>query len=97
MTDIPIAPDGEPVVYFIGWCGQDVKIGFTRHLAARLTELIKRTGCPQKLLASTPGSFASERSYHARFADDRKHGEWFNWSAGIEAEIARLNGEAAHG
>lgn len=91
MTDIPIAPDGVPVVYFIGWHGVDVKIGFTRHMRDRLTELAIRTGCPQSLLATTPGSFQIERAYHKRFAADRKHGEWFNWSDEIAAEIAHLN------
>ena len=95
MTDIHIAPDGEPVVYFIGWQGSDVKIGFTRHLRDRLTEIIKRTGSPQRLLAATPGSFQAERAYHHRFAAARKHGEWFNWSPEIEAEINRLNGSEA--
>jgi len=86
-----IAPDGTSVVYFIGWHGMDVKIGFTRHLRDRLTELTKRTGCPQRLLAATPGSFKIERAYHKRFEAFRKQGEWFNWSPEIEAEIARLS------
>jgi len=91
-----IARDGEPVVYFIGWHGMDVKIGFTRHLRDRLIEITKRSGCPQKLLAATPGSFKMERDYHKRFGATRKHGEWFDWSLEIHAEIARLNG-GAHG
>ena len=90
-----IAPDGTPVVYFIGWHGVDVKIGFTRHLRDRLTEIIKRTNCPHKLLAATLGSFELERAYHDQFAATRKHGEWFNWSPEIAAEINRLNGSEA--
>lgn len=65
-----------------------VKIGSSLEPHGRLREI--QLGCPIKLKleAMLPGSHAEEHALHARFADDRIHGEWFRLTEMIEAIIA---------
>ena len=85
-----IAPDGTPVVYFIGGPIK-VKIGYTSSLKMRVNELWKRVGCPLELYAIAYGGRDLEREYHNRFAAHRLHGEWFVHCPEIADEISRLN------
>lgn len=85
-----IAPDGTSVVYFIGDMHK-VKIGYTRSLKMRVKELWARVGCPLQLYATCPGGRDVERAYHTQFAASRLHGEWFERTPAIMAEIATLN------
>lgn len=93
------APHPEPppsyatigTVYFIGPDGGPVKIGFTTNLKTRLGRL--QVGSPAKLkvfaaIHDAPGRL--EREYHARFWQCRLHGEWFELTDELSAEIARL-------
>jgi hypothetical protein len=74
-------------VYFVAG-GAYVKIGFTdaRTPGDRLTAM--QTGSPVKLkvLAFVPGGRTEEQKLHARFATERRHGEWF----AVSQELARL-------
>jgi len=85
------------VVYFIGGDAGPVKIGFAENAERRLIGL--QTGNPAKLgiLATTAGSEATEREYHARFAAHRLNGEWFDRHPDILAEIERLSAHSVHG
>lgn len=68
----------ETVIYFVqGEDGGPIKIGMADDLAKRLVGL--GTGRPDKLvvLAAAPGTVATERRVHARFASIREKGEWF--------------------
>ena len=68
----------QPVVYFLqdGPTGP-VKIGFTRHLQARIEELQCGHKDRLRLLGSRPGGRREEREIHRRLAAHRLRGEWF--------------------
>lgn len=76
-------------VYFIA-SGDRVKIGFTVNVGKRLAHMQIGSAEPLTLLQSIPGSWADERSFHARFDHYRIGGEWFR----LEGELAEflLNG-----
>jgi hypothetical protein len=67
-----------------------VKIGHAADPYRRLQFL--QTGCPTKLelIGVTDGDNSVERALHQRFADDHVHGEWFKFSAAIEAYAGTL-------
>lgn len=83
-------------VYFIqsGDAGA-IKIGIARNPEKRLRGL--QTSHHEKLhiRVVTSGGAAQEQAYHARFAEHRLHGEWFEQHPDILAEIERLRGDAA--
>jgi hypothetical protein len=81
----------EQHVYFIGSASGPIKIGIAARPQERLSTL--QTGHHEKLelLATCEGGQKQERAYHARFADHRLQGEWFERCPAIEAEIARLS------
>jgi hypothetical protein len=78
-------------VYFIGAPSGPVKIGIAVNPKLRLNGL--QTGHHEKLelLATCHGGAEQERAYHERFWECRLKGEWFERTAEIEAEIARLS------
>ena len=80
--------------YFIGCEEGLVKIGHSRQVSRRLAQLRAVSPFPLKLLATATGGAEREAYYHSRFAADRRSGEWFERSAAIEAEIARLSAAA---
>lgn len=77
-------------IYFIGPADGPVKIGFASRLAVRLKDLRLANALPLEVLASVEGPPRLEREYHRRFASARLHGEWFERTPEIEAEIASL-------
>ena len=79
------------VCYFIGASDETIKIGSAMFPAARLKTLQVGTASKLTLLAMTEGGEATERAYHAKFADLRIRGEWFKAHPRILAEIERLN------
>lgn len=80
-------PDG--FVYFARR-GEIVKIGTTRHLGRRLTELTNAAGMPFDEVVAVPGSYTLESTYHQRFDGLRQLGEWFHATASILDEMDRL-------
>jgi hypothetical protein len=79
-----------PTVYFVGGDEGPVKIGFTTEMPLRLRNLANQSAHPIKLLAAIAGGRDLEKRYHAKFADDRLHGEWFKRSEAVEGELAKL-------
>ena len=78
------------VVYFIGAYRGLIKIGVAKDVQARLRALQTGSAVRLYIMATTPGSYALERHYHARFAEYREHGEWFRRNPDMAAEIRRL-------
>jgi hypothetical protein len=80
-----------PCVYFVGAAEEGpVKIGFTCELPSRLRSLQNSCPIPIKLLAAVQGGRDVEKAYHARFAADRLHGEWFARSEAIIGELVEI-------
>lgn len=67
-----------------------IKIGFSKDVQARLRELQTATHTKLCVLATTDGSIEDEAEIHARFANERILGEWFEASAGLRNYVARL-------
>lgn len=80
------------VIYFIR-SPNAVKIGMAKDPHRRL--MVLQTSHPDELelVATCEGGRALEAEYHARFAEHRVRGEWFQPASPILAEIARLKGE----
>ena len=81
-------------VYFIeSGDGQFVKIGFSRQVMVRMSQLgtLRPGNFSLNLLGSLPGSIDIEKWIHHRFAEDRDNGEWFRQSERLSAFIASLN------
>lgn len=79
------------IVYFVGGETGPVKIGWTQQpIKARLKCI--QNGSPVKLhvLATANRHRIAEKHYHRQFAAHRLHGEWFERSPEIQAEIDRL-------
>lgn len=83
------------VIYFIR-SATAIKIGMAKDAQRRLTVL--QTSHPEtlELVATCPGGRALEGEYHARFAEHRVRGEWFEPHPDILAEIERLTTGAPH-
>lgn len=77
-------------VYFIGCETGPIKIGLSTDLGRRLASL--QAGCPFPLMimATLDGGRSDELAYHRQFAASRLHGEWFERTPAILAEIERL-------
>lgn len=76
-------------VYFIGTenaVGEAVKIGFSRKLKWRLDDLQRGNPHTLSVLALVEQNGPSESECHARFSEQRIHGEWFT----INEELKRL-------
>jgi hypothetical protein len=86
-TFSPIDPPDTAGVYAIECVNGYVKIGRARSISQRMHEL--QTGCPfeLKLLAILSTDPNDESAFHKRFAADRRHGEWFVMSPGIQKAI----------
>jgi hypothetical protein len=74
-------------VYFADAGGQ-IKIGWSRKVAARLAQLQTGSASPIKLLGTIPGGRGTERRLHERFAHLRLSGEWFVAAPELLAYIA---------
>ncbi|MEU2415144.1 GIY-YIG nuclease family protein [Streptomyces sp. NPDC013099] len=65
-------------MYLIGSLGSPlVKIGCTDNPERRLRHLQTGSPLPLQLLALFEGGYLVEAELHRRFADKRRHGEWF--------------------
>lgn len=85
----PLEPDDRGLTYFIGGDVGAIKIGRSVNLDVRLKDIQACSPIPLRVLATRPG-VARERLYHKRFAHCRLHGEWFERTPDILAEIERL-------
>lgn len=77
-------------VYF-AQAGGRIKIGWSRNVAARITQLQTGNAEPVQLVATTPGARSRERQLHDQFAAARVSGEWFEATPELIAYIADLN------
>lgn len=94
-------------VYVIGREAGPVKIGISDNPDNRLQQL--KSGCPfkpaviwQHSMPMREDAFAIERAFHAKHANRRLHGEWFNmdWEAAsdtLEEDIANYMREGYPG
>jgi len=69
----------QQAVYF-AYSGGMIKIGNSILARNRLAELSAAGALPVTMVLLVPGTEADERKFHARFADDRVHHEWFRLS-----------------
>lgn len=86
-----VAPRPEqPKLVYLMEAGGRVKIGISTDPERRRQSM--QTGCPVRLrlLATIPGGAAVEAEMHARFAEHRKHGEWFEDVPEIRAAFGVL-------
>jgi hypothetical protein len=69
-------------VYFMRPIGKrgPIKIGCSIRPAKRLRDVEIWSPDLLEIVATAPGDHAHERSLHGLFAEQRRHGEWFNWS-----------------
>lgn len=70
-----VLPVGE-MVYFV-YCAGRIKIGITFSISKRLETIQAHSPLPAVAILLVPGGIKEERGFHARFAAERKHGEWF--------------------
>jgi hypothetical protein len=69
-------PDKPGVYAVVGMPGY-VKIGNSQHIAGRLSDIQGSCPVPLRLAAVLSTEPPDERSWHARFAEERVRGEWF--------------------
>jgi hypothetical protein len=70
-------------VYFITLGNARVKIGFTKNVQARFSQLSTTIPGKGRIHYVTPGGRLLEQELHQLFAEDRVNGEWFNYSQAI--------------
>ena len=70
-----------PCVYVISGGSRRVKIGYTTDMANRLSALQASSPRRLRIMATTPGTLATEAWLHKRFGKYRLHGEWFDLSS----------------
>jgi hypothetical protein len=76
------------VVYFVRAVDK-VKIGFTRDVERRISELQTASPVDLELLGTLPGSALTERRLHKRFSAHRVNREWFRYEPPIIGFIER--------
>jgi hypothetical protein len=67
-----------------------VKIGFAEDVWKRFSKIQSDNPCELMMAAFEEGDKRRERELHLRFSADRERGEWFRFSAQIEAHVAAL-------
>ncbi|WP_066781902.1 GIY-YIG nuclease family protein [Sphingomonas sp. CCH5-D11] len=87
----PEQEDDCTICYFIGGDDGPVKIGFSAKPESRLRDLQVGSPYPLKVLATIGSGARMEALYHREFASSRLHGEWFERTPALLAEITRLN------
>jgi hypothetical protein len=81
VREVPASGQHEPIVYFLK-NGDRVKIGYTTHLAARVTALSLRN---RDVLLALDGGRELEAELHRRFHAHRiSRTEWFNFAEEIQ-------------
>ena len=77
-------------VYFIGGELGAIKIGLAGDVSKRLATIQSNSPISVRVMASIAGGRDLEMAYHKRFAASRLHGEWFERTPELLAEIERL-------
>jgi hypothetical protein len=83
-------------LYFLAGAGL-IKIGITTNLTSRIRAIRNSSPVPIEVLAIIRNAGNVEEGFmHGRFADLRRHGEWFEDEGSIREHIERLvrNGRA---
>ena len=76
-TRVAKARRGQGFIYFL-WCGDLLKVGFSKKPHIRVASLLTANGEPMRLFLAVPGEAADEGRIHKRLAFHRTRGEWFN-------------------
>jgi hypothetical protein len=71
-----MAGEGQKVYFVCDALGR-IKIGFSNNVQKRVKALQTANSMPLTLVGTMPGTFATEKALHARFANARIQGEWF--------------------
>lgn len=88
FQDHPTETTSASLVYFIEGAGL-IKIGVAEDPEGRMRNLQRLAPVPLCLLATCEGGYKRERELHARFAQDRRQGEWFEPSRELQEVIAQ--------
>ena len=83
--------EGVAKCYFIGGEEGPVKIGYSIDAKSRLRAIQLYSPIKLQILALASGGIARESAYHFQFREARLHGEWFERTPEIIAEIERLS------
>jgi hypothetical protein len=94
VMDSEIARRDGSSVYLVR-AGNWIKIGWSRNVGARISQLQTGNADPIELIATISGGRALERQLHERFADSRVSGEWFKYGPELANYVASLN-QPAH-
>lgn len=73
-----------------------IKVGKSETIQTRLSELSRGSPFRLQLVGTMPGGFRQERIVHAKFAEYRTHGEWFDPGPRLVAFIRSLIDEPWH-
>jgi antibiotic biosynthesis monooxygenase (ABM) superfamily enzyme len=87
----PVTENGHQGIVYLLRCPLNgrVKIGFTASsLAARIAKIERQCPVEIELAAAVYADAGYEFELHARFADQRRNGEWFDASPELDALIA---------
>jgi hypothetical protein len=91
LLDVGVGPGSSGDVYFIEAVGADrVKIGVSRNVEQRFSQLAASFPGPLKLLGKVTGGRAREGSLHRRLANFHIGGEWFHLTAGVRAVVGEV-------
>ena len=82
----------EGLCYFIGSAGGHIKIGYSKDIWRRFSEIRNSVPFEIEMLATVCGGRYREGYYHQKFAASRAFGEWFTRTPEIERLIERGNG-----
>jgi hypothetical protein len=91
LLDVGVCRSSTDDVYFIEAVGADrVKIGVSRNVEQRFSQLAASFPGPLKLLGAVSGGRAREASLHKRLANFHIGGEWFHLTSGVRAAVAAV-------
>lgn len=78
------------MIYFIQAGEGPVKIGVAKNVEQRLAALQTAHYEPLRVLKTINGGLKAERQIHSRLSSFRLAGEWFKWTAEVQAIILEL-------
>jgi hypothetical protein len=73
-------------VYSLAGAGL-IKIGVTTNVVSRIRSIRNSSPVPLELLGVIPGNNFTESGLHERYANQRRHGEWFDDTPELRTEI----------